>query len=199
MKPTLLSIIIALFICITINGQEIDKAQTIDSGTIENQFDYLINKSNRYQDYKVVKRVWLDRLKKVVDDSLNVIRIELKNTKVTLSKKEAEISVLSDSLNDSKKTVTSLNNEKDSIQFFGILLSKPFYNSILWSVISALLVFLLFYIIRFNQKNKITKDSNEKFDELEKEFEEHRQRSLEREQQLRRKLQDELNKQKKEK
>ncbi len=185
--------------CISINAQENSEKQSIHSGTIENQFDYLINKSNRYQEYKVVKIVWLDRLKKVVDDSLNIVRVELKDTKITLSKKESEIIMLSDSLNDSKKTVISLNNEKDSIQFFGILLSKSFYNSILWSVISALLVFLLFYIIRFNQKNKITKDSNKKFDELEKEYEEHRQRSLEREQQLRRKLQDELNKQKKEK
>jgi len=199
MKSINLILIIAFFMCISINAQENSEKQSIHSGTIENQFDYLINKSNRYQEYKVVKIVWLDRLKKVVDDSLNIVRVELKDTKITLSKKESEIIMLSDSLNDSKKTVISLNNEKDSIQFFGVLLSKSFYNSILWSVISALLVFLLFYIIRFNQKNKITKDSNKKFDELEKEYEEHRQRSLEREQQLRRKLQDELNKQKKEK
>jgi len=199
MKSINLISIITLFICLTTDAQENNIKQTIDSGTIENQFDYLINKSNRYQEYKVVRRVWLDRLKKAVDDSLNVIQIELKNTKITLSKKEVEINRLSDSLNDSKKNVALLNNEKDSIRFFGTLISKPLYNSILWSIIIVLLIFLLFYILRFNRSNKITKYSNGKFNELEKEFEEHRQRSLEREQQLRRKLQDELNKQKKEK
>ena len=190
---------LALFICISINAQETSPKQSIDSGTIENQFDYIITKSNRYQDYKVVKQIWLLRLKRVVNDSLNVIRKELADTKVTLNEREAEITSLTNELDNSKKNVASLNNEKDSINLFGILISKPFYNTILWSIIGVLLVLLLIYIFRFNRSNTITKDSNEKFDELEKEFEDHRHRSLEREQQLRRKLQDEINKQKKDK
>ena len=190
---------LVLFICISINAQETAPKQSIDSGTIENQFDYIITKSNRYQDYKVVKQIWLLRLKRVVNDSLNVIRKELADTKVTLNEREAEITSLTNELDNSKKNVASLNNEKDSINLFGILISKPFYNTILWSIIGVLLVLLLIYIFRFNRSNTITKDSNEKFDELEKEFEDHRHRSLEREQQLRRKLQDEINKQKKDK
>lgn len=190
---------LVLFICISINAQETSPKQSIDSGTIENQFDYIITKSNRYQDYKVVKQIWLLRLKRVVNDSLNVIRKELADTKVTLNEREAEITSLTNELDNSKKNVASLNNEKDSINLFGILISKPFYNTILWSIIGVLLVLLLIYIFRFNRSDTITKDSNEKFDELEKEFEDHRHRSLEREQQLRRKLQDEINKQKKDK
>ena len=70
---------------------------------------------------------------------------------------------------------------------------------ILWSIIAVLLGLLLIYIFRFNRSNSVTLSTNGKFDELEIEYENHRQRSLEREQQLRRKLQDEINKQKKEK
>lgn len=199
MKPFKLLTILTLFAVISINAQETEPVQSIDSGTIENQFDYVINKSNRYQDYKVVKQAWLNRLKRVVNDSLNVIRKELADTKTTLSQKEGEIATLTNSLNTTKENVVNLNEEKDSIRFFGVLTSKPLYNTILWSIIGFLLFFLLIYMYRFNQSNKITKDSNEKFDELDKEFEDHRQRSLEREQQLRRKLQDEINKQKKDK
>lgn len=199
MKPFKLLTILTLFAVISINAQETEPVQSIDSGTIENQFDYVINKSNRYQDYKVVKQAWLNRLKRVVNDSLNVIRKELADTKTTLSQKEGEIVTLTNSLNTTKENVVNLNEEKDSIRFFGVLTSKPLYNTILWSIIGFLLFFLLIYMYRFNQSNKITKDSNEKFDELDKEFEDHRQRSLEREQQLRRKLQDEINKQKKDK
>ncbi|MFK5879410.1 MAG: tRNA (guanine-N1)-methyltransferase [Flavobacteriaceae bacterium] len=188
------------FICaISINAQENEPKQTLDSGTIENQFDYLIKKSNRYQEYKVVKRAWLDRLKKVVDDSLNVVKNELVDTKVTLNEKKAEIVTLTNSLNTTKETVSNLNNEKDSINFFGMLISKPMYNTTLWSIITILLVALLFFVFKFNNSNTITREAKDKFSELEIEYENHRQRSLEREQQIRRKLQDEINKQKKDK
>ena len=41
--------------------------------------------------------------------------------------------------------------EKDNINFFGFLLSKPLYNSILWSIIAVLFGLLLIYIFRFNR------------------------------------------------
>ena len=188
------------FICaLSVNAQENEPKQTLDSGTIENQFDYLITKSNRYQEYKVVKRAWLDRLKKAVDDSLNVVKKELVDTKITLSEKETEIVTLTNSLNTTQETVSNLNNEKDSISFFGMLISKPMYNTTLWSIITILLVALLFFVFKFNNSNAITREAKDKFSDLEIEYENHRQRSLEREQQIRRKLQDEINKQKKDK
>lgn len=188
---------IFLLLCsITINAQNSQETQTINSGTIENQFDYLIKNSNRYEDKKVVKRVWLDQLKSNVSDSLNVLRKELATTKNILSEKEAEITKLTSTLNLSNDSVAKLSNEKGSMSFFGMLISKPLYNTILWSIIGVLLLGLIIYILRFGRSNTITKEANNKFFELETEYESHRQRSLEREQQLRRKLQDELNKQK---
>ena len=42
----------------------------IDSGSVKNQFDYLLNESNNYQDYKVVKQQWLLKLRNNVSDSI---------------------------------------------------------------------------------------------------------------------------------
>lgn len=202
-----------LFIAVSLHAQE--NAQTnvkdpvnvkdIDEGTISDQFDYIINKSNSYTDpnrnrsYKVVRKEWLNRLKKATDDSLAVLETELNSTVNLVKTKDAEITNLTISLDESNSTITQLNKEKDGIKLIGIIISKPLYNTILWSTIGGLLVFLIIYIVRFNRSNSITKDSQEKFDELENEFDNFRQRSLEREQQLRRKLQDEINKQRKEK
>lgn len=178
-------------------AQENNNNLRLESGTIEDQFNYIIDKSNRYQDYKVVKRVWIERLKRVVDDSLNVVKKELIETKNTLSEKEKEIASLSSTLKSTNQDVTNLNNQKDSMSFFGTLISKPLYNTILWSIIGILLAALIIYILRFSKSNSITNESNSKLEELQEEYDGHRQRSLEREQQLRRKLQDEINKQKK--
>ena len=197
MKQIKLLTIITFLLCVTSYAQQSEPERKLDSGTIENQFDYLIEKSNRYQDYKVVKRTWIERLKRVVDDSLNVVKKELIETKKVLSEKENEIVGLTNSLETTNQNVSNLNNQKDSMNFFGMLISKPLYNTILWSIIGVLLAGLIVYILRFSRSNSITNESNSKFEELDKEYESHRQRSLEREQQLRRKLQDEINKQKK--
>ena len=197
MKHIKLLTTITFLLCAFTYAQESEPERKLDSGTIENQFDYIIEKSNRYQDYKVVKRTWLDRLKRVVDDSLNVVKKELIETKKVLSEKESKIITLTNSLDTTNQNVTNLNNQKDSMSFFGMLISKPLYNTILWSIIGVLMAALVIYILRFSRSNSITNESNSKFTLLEEEYEGHRQRSLEREQQLRRKLQDEINKQKK--
>ena len=197
MKALKLLLTSALLFCITINAQNELQTQSINEGTIENQFDYLIKKSNRYQEFKVVKRVWLDQIKKSVSDSLSSIRKELNTTKSILLEKQSQIYNLSKTLETTNTNVTSLNNEKDNINFFGTLISKSLYNTILWSIIAVLLFALAIYVLRFMRSNSVTKESKDQYAELEREFEGHKHRSLEREQQLRRKLQDELNKQKK--
>lgn len=196
-KNTLCYIFLALSLTLNAQNRAVTATQSLDEGTIENQFDYLIKKSNRYQEFKVVKRVWLDRLKKSVNDSLISLRKELKSTQNILSEKELKITELTNSLSSTNENVKSLNNEKDNINFFGTLISKSLYNTILWSIIGVLILGLVTYIIRFNRSNSITKEIRGNFADLEQEFESHRQRALEREQQIRRKLQDEINKQRK--
>ena len=68
----------------------------------------------------------------------------------------------------------------------------------MFSIIGALIVFLAIFIGRFKQSNSITKDIKNRLKETEEEFDNHRKVALEREQKVRRQLQDELNKQKKE-
>ena len=190
---------LALLVSFTLNAQNraVTVTKSLNEGTIENQFDYLIKKSNRYQEFKVVKRAWLNQLKKSVGDSLVSLRKDLNSTKNILTEKQGEIDKLTSSLNTTNKNVVTLNNEKDNINFFGSLISKTLYNTILWSIIAALILALVTYILRFNRSNFVTKEAKDNFSELEREYESHRQRSLEREQQLRRKLQDEINKQRK--
>lgn len=197
MKTKLYTVLLSLFLCMFAMAQQQNEAQTNDPNTIEDQFDYLIDNSNNYKDKKIVRHIWLTDLKRSVNDSLNALKSEIHEANQQIIAKDDQINQLTTSLQESNTNVAQLNMEKDSILFFGILISKPLYNTILWTIITVLLAALVLYIIRFNRSNSITQDSKDKFNELEREYEGFRQRSLEREQQIRRKLQDELNKQKK--
>ena len=83
----------------------------------------------------------------------------------------------------------------DNISLFGLLLNKTTYNSILWGLIGVLLISLLFFIYKFKNSNVLTNEAKASLVDVEQEFEQFRKKTLEKEQKLRRQLQDEINKQ----
>ena len=195
----LISFLPLLFISITVLAQDDENQEpnaSLNSGTIESQFEYLYKKSGRYQDYRVVKINQLIKFRNNVYDTLKLDRKKYLDSQNIISNQKIEIDSLDSKLiaiNDNLSTVTK---EKDSINLFGMQLSKAGYNSILWTIIAALTALLAFFISKFKRSNTITVEANKNKVEIEKEYDEHKQRTLEREQLLRRELQDELNKQK---
>ena len=113
-----------------------------------------------------------------------------------LESQQIELGLIHISLKETNEKLQNTEQRENEISFLGIQTSKTAYNSIVWTIIIALAVILLFFIYKFKNSNLVTRETNIKLDELEKEFELHRQRSLEREQQLNRKLIDEINKHK---
>ncbi|MGR7811774.1 tRNA (guanine-N1)-methyltransferase [Lacinutrix undariae] len=175
---------------------EEDDKLSLNEGSINNQFDYVITKSNNYQDYKVVKKTWLSTLKSHTLDSLKAIHKTLDDTQIIVDTQAKEILELKKNLANTKSTLNETNIEKDNILLFGMQMSKGSYNVLLWSIIGGLFVLLLLFIYKFKNSNSITKQANKTLSETEEEFEEHRRNALEREQKVRRQLQDEINKHK---
>lgn len=169
---------------------------SLNSGTINNQFEYVIQKSNNYKDYKVIKKAWLYTLKSNTLDSLKAIHEELSKTQQTVENQAIEITDLKDNLAKTQITLDQTNEEKDNMSLFGMQMSKGGYNTLMWSIIGALLALLLLFIYKFKNSNAITKQAKQALADTEKEFEEHRRIALEREQKVRRQLQDEINKHK---
>ena len=195
----LISFLPLLFISITVLAQDDENQEpkaSLNGGTIESQFEFLYKKSGRYQDYRVIKINQLLKFRNNVYDTLKLDRKKYLDSQYIISKQKTEIDSLNSKLiaiNDNLSTVTK---EKDSIKLLGMQLSKVGYNSLLWTIIASLTALLAFFISKFKRSNAITIEANKNKAEIEKEYDEHKQRTLEREQLLRRELQDELNKQK---
>jgi len=197
-KTVLFTSITLLFLSTTYaqeNTSDEDKL-SLNEGTIDNQFEYVIRKSNSYQDFKVVKKTWLYELKAHTIDSLNAVHKELSDTQATVKSQNAQIDQLKTDLSNTKTNLDNTNKEKDSMALFGMQMSKGGYNALMWTIIAGLFALLLFFIYKFKNSNTITKQAKKALLETEEEYEEYRRNSLEREQKVRRQLQDEINKQK---
>mgnify|MGYP000147387607 CR=1 FL=1 len=163
--------------------------------TVKDQFQELYKNSNNYQIYKVVKKDGFLKLQRNTLDSISTIK-KLSSSKDEIIKKhtatiislKANIIKLNESLSLSK-------SKEANISLLGLQLSKTNYNLILWGLISILLFSLLFFIYKFKNSNLITNEAKETLIEVEQNLEQYKKKALEKEQKLRRQLQDEINKQ----
>jgi len=201
-KISLILLISLTFQNLTAQSQENDEDQlSLNSGTIDSQFEYVFRKSGNFkgtngQKYEAVKFSSLLTLKAHVLDSLKTTYTKLANSEKTVENQSKEIESLKIQLGDTKSNLEQTNSEKNNMALLGMQMSKVNYNVLMWSIIAALLAMLLFFIYKFKGSNSLTKQAKLKLDEVETEYEEHRRNALEREQKVRRQLQDEINKQK---
>src|SRR5690554_5861745 len=154
-------------------------------------------KSNSYQEYKVIKKTQLITLRRNIIDSVSNLEEQISTLQNQLAQQKVEIDSLSDSLHITQQSLAESKEKEDGIKFFGILTSKSTYNAIMWGIIVILLLVGGFLFYRFLNSHRITNAAQLKMAEMEIELEDHRRSSLEREQKLRRKLQDEINKNRK--
>lgn len=189
MKINIFAILFIALSFVSFSQEEI-----IDSNSVENQFDQIYRTSTTYQTYKVIGKDSYQKLKKNVLDSL-------KDAKSSITEKE---NLLKTEINNIKKTKNLLsktqldlkeaNKKENSISLFGAQLSKTNYNFLLWSIIIVSLLALFYFIFKFSKSNILTKEAQNNLLDIDQEFEQYRKKSIEREQKLRRQLQDEINK-----
>lgn len=196
---TKISVLLLLSICVqTLTAQEDDNL-SLNDGTIDNQFEYILKKSGNFRGtnglmYEAVKRNDLLTLKSNTIDSLKTTYAKLNSSEKTVDSQRKEIEDLENELKNTQNILQVTNEEKNSMSLFGMQMGKASYNILMWTIIGVLMVLLLFFIYKFKNSNSLTKDAKFKLEEVETEFEEHRRTALEREQKVRRQLQDEINK-----
>ncbi|PVW13927.1 hypothetical protein [Marixanthomonas spongiae] len=189
-----LTALLPLFLCAVFSfAQENPQSQAKDN-TLEGQFKEVVDESNNYQEYKVIKKYKINQLRKNILDSVAALESKIEASQSEIDQKAKTIDSLTGKLKTTKENLAVSKEKENGIEILGILTQKSTYNTIMWSIIVLLLVVLGFLFYKFKNSHKVTKASQLKLAETEMELETNRQKSLEREQKLRRKLQDEINK-----
>ncbi|WP_298551706.1 tRNA (guanine-N1)-methyltransferase [uncultured Algibacter sp.] len=202
-KPIILIVVTCLFSLTSLSQSKQDSDQlSLYKGTIDNQFEYILKKSGNFkgtngQAYEAVKRSMFLALRAHTLDSLKTVHKNLAETQAVVKTQAKEISDLKTNLSNTQTNLDTTNAEKNNMALFGMQMSKTSYNVLMWSIIAGLLALLIFFIYKYKNSNAITRKANHNLAEIEEEFNEHRKTALEREQKVRRQLQDEINKQKK--
>lgn len=193
MKLEFLTITVLSFCFLTIG---VTAQDYLESGTIDEQYNRLVDKAETYQQYKVITRRYLKKYQQNVIDSLNAAKDKLINTQNQVSSQQSEIDRLNSQLTDTQNILQQTNLEKESISFLGINLRKFQYKLLMWTLLALAIAALVFYILRYNTSNSIAKEIRKELSDIQAAFDAYKKRALDKEQKISRMLQDELNKNK---
>lgn len=175
-------------------AQDNAEINSLNEGSISEQFDYINRVSSNYQEYKVINRVDLNQLQSNILDSIGQYQNRIQSLNTELGQSEDRIGELNATLANTESEYNRAVQEKDSFSIFGFLLHKNIYNNLMWGLVIFLAIVLIVSFFRFKQSHKITSETQQNLEDLREEYEQHRRNTLERERKLNRQLVDALNK-----
>lgn len=195
MRILLLGLLTVLtFSTANLNAQAGNPARASDTTSLQQQYDDMLRVSNRYQQFRVVRQDFLNAFIKNVGDSIQNYTNEIGQLNGTIGSQRTQIEDLTADVKERDGNISSLTDEKDSMSLLGMSLSKATYATIMWAAIFGLLALCVFAFLRMKVALSGARDARENSDQLSNELAKAKKRRLEVEQDLGRKLQDEINK-----
>lgn len=163
-----------------------------NTNTIDNQFRTVYKKSNNYLEYKVILKKDYGDIHNNVLDSIKSFNKQLETKNTLISTQKNTIAILKKEKEETNAKLTEALNNQNSISLFGMQLSKGLYSFIVFALIITLLISLGYFIYKFKNSNVLTVAAKNDLEDVENELNTFRKKSLEKEQKLRRQLQDEI-------
>lgn len=192
-------IVLPLFlVAYTATAQTADQ-DIMQNGTVDEQFDYVLQESNRYKEgndvYRVIQNEMFFQLESNVDEAIAVLEEDLTAANQTIETQQEEITGLQAELESTNESLTKVTKEKDNMSFLGVIsMKKAAYRGLMWLIIAGLVICLVGFIFSFLRSNAITRQTKKTLDKTREEFDAYKKKSMEEELVLRRKLQTEINK-----
>lgn len=166
--------------------------EEVDS-SLKGQFQDMLDKSEDYTEYKVIKKARLNTYSRAVQDSIQTYQKQIGSLRINVAEQKSQISSLNQRITELEAQLAESESLRESLSFLGINITKATYHIVVWVIIAALVAFGLFAYTSFMRSNRITAKSKKEYTALQNEYEEHKKRSHEKQIKMGRELQTERN------
>ncbi len=162
--------------------------------SIDQRMSNLINSSNSFQEYKVIKTTGIQSLRRDIKSEVSSLEENMKELHTDLASQKEELENFKELLAASDAKLEEANTTKDQLSILGVTTQKSTYNFFVSVVILGLVIALLFFIYRFKNGNRIAIEARENLQKNEEEFAAYKKKALETQQKLGRQIIDERKK-----
>ncbi len=158
--------------------------EVMNEGTLQEQLDYLQEKTRIYQDFRAIREDMFQKIKRNSLDSLNEGKSEILKLENQLRTYGIQIDSLQSDLQTTNNNLEEAIKNRDRMSFFGIPVHKSLYNSILWIVIAGLVLLTVILFLTSKRNIIATIRTKKDLEEIREEFETYRKDSRIRQEQL---------------
>lgn len=175
------------------------QAQNGNSISEQNQklmknFLALMENSSSYQNYKVIDKERINGFQENLGSYLIQEQSSKQQVVSQLQQKDQAIESLENQLYKLQTANENLLGNTESISFLGFKVNKATYSVIMWLLVLGSIAFSGILFLKYQRANEITTSSKSILKDLEDEYESFRRVCIQREQDLKRKLYDEMKK-----
>jgi len=165
-----------------------------ENPSLQERFQYMKSKSSSYGAYKVVKESVLDGVWKIAQDTIAAKEASIKAAQANISKLNGELNQSIEAFKAKEKSMEEILHDSTHITVIGIDFNKGTFITTVAVIVAGLLVMLGLVIGRMKLQSNALSERNLAVSALTHEFDEYKQRAMERQTKLSRELQDERNK-----
>ena len=162
---------------VTIAAGQTRMPDELTTGTITEQINYIENKTRIYDDFRAIREDMFRKINRNILDTIAAEKsriAELKNLTSALNNKTDSLNTLLGSTRNSLDEVTATKNK---ISILGLGVNKKAYNSIMWTIVAALIVLMAIGFLIFKRNLVVLTRTEKDLKELKDEFAAYRQSS----------------------
>lgn len=195
MLPKLpIAILSFVFCLLSFHVSTAQQGENNQNQTLNQQYNSLIENSETFNDYKVIKRNKLTDFWEVVNDSITLVNKSRREANTTIETKKNQIQELNSVIQQKDQELATGQEEKSTLIVLGVKTNKSSYAIISIIIPFVLLIIIGFLAVKSRIDSQTTKSAKQHLSSIEKEYEDYKKRALDNQVKLNRELQTERNK-----
>jgi F0F1-type ATP synthase membrane subunit b/b' len=193
MKRTTILLICVLAV-VGVSAQTASDALERDNQTLRERYLVMKNKSQNYQEYKVIKENILDGMWRIIQDSLNDKQSAIRQARGEINNLNKELDENKAALKGKEESMQDILYASTHISVLGIDFDKGFFAGMVGVILLllGLVIAVIYYTMKMMRKN--LGEKVELMNSVSAEYEEYKRRAMEKQTKLSRELQNERNK-----
>ena len=157
--------------------------------SLSNQLTDIINGSESYEHYKVIKTTDLTKFRSTMLDSVNAYQGRIQHLETDLAALRADFTTLKEQFDQTQLQLEESEAQNASIPFLWTIMDKSVYNIIVWSLVALLAVAIGILYFRIKHVCAVVKRVKSAYSKIMDEYRTQRHQSVEKQMKLKRELQ----------
>jgi F0F1-type ATP synthase membrane subunit b/b' len=193
MKRTTI-LLICVLASVGVSAQTASDALERDNQTLRERYLVMKNKSQNYQEYKVIKENILDGMWRIIQDSLDQKQVAIRQARAEINNLNKELDENKAALKTKEEGMQDVLYASTHISVLGIDFDKGFFAGMVGVILLllGLVIAVIYYTMKMMRKN--LSEKVELMNSISAEYEEYKRRAMDKQTKLSRELQNERNK-----